>query len=67
MQAREKSLQLTEAFYGLKHRRCVPLCVSLSFTYLRLGEFSKCIEFAVKATSILHLHGSFEQGGKYLL
>ena len=67
IRARERSLHFTENLYGLRHRRCVRLCAALSFSYLRLGNFSKSIKFAEKAESALQSHDTFEHGSKYLL
>ena len=67
IRARERSLHFTENLYGLRHRRCVGICTALSFSYLRLGNFSKSITFAKKAESTLQSHDTFEHGSKYLL
>ena len=67
IRARERSLHFTENLYGLRHRRCVGLCATLSFSYLRLGNFSKSIKFGEKAESALQSHDTFEHGSKYLL
>ena len=66
IRAREKSLHVTEELYGLRHRRCVGVCTTLSFSYLRLGNFSKSITFAKKAESILQSYDTFEHGSKLL-
>lgn len=65
IQAREESLHFAEKLYGLKHRRCVKVCATLSFSYLRLGKFSKSIKYAEKAGSALHSHNTFEHGCKW--
>jgi len=69
IQAREESLHFAEKLYGLKHRRCVTTCATLSFSYLRLGKFSKSIKYAEKVGSALQSHNTFEHGCKckYLL
>lgn len=65
IQAREESLHFAEKLYGLKHRRCVKVCATLSFSYLRLGKFSKSIKYAEKAGSALQSHNTFEHGCKW--
>ena len=65
IQAREESLHFAEKLYGLKHRRCVKTCATLSFSYLRLGKFSKSIKYAEKAGSALQSHNTFEHGCKW--
>lgn len=65
IQAREESLHFAEKLYGLKHRRCVITCATLSFSYLRLGKFSKSIKYAEKAGSALQSHNTFEHGCKW--
>lgn len=67
IRARERSLHFTEELYGLRHRRCVGICTTLSFSYLRLGNFLKSIKFGKKAESILQSHDTVGHCSKYLL
>ena len=66
IQAREVALHFAEKLYGLRHRRCSIISATLSFSYLRLGKFTKSITFAKKAESAIQSHSTFEHTCKYI-
>ena len=66
IQAREVALHFAEKLFGLRHGWCSKISAALSFSYLRLGKFTKSIAFAKKAESAIQSHSTFEHTCKYI-